>query len=206
MKKKNEEQEIYERLSYPFDREAIQLIPYGKLKLHTIKAQYIVERLNEVLGFSGWSMHGEYMPTDKGVLYKGVLKIKAFDHEVEAVGYSDFNQNNLGYSYKSAKTDALSKAASWIGVGNDVFKGKGDEAPPPDRNHLSTEDARRLREKCSSPFLDQDEVSKWLFDGFGIGGDRHFEGLTYEAAAEINEGLEDFKQKESDPFDCLMEM
>ena len=43
-------------------------------------------------------------------------------HSVDAIGFSE-NKKNIGDAYKGARTDALSKAASYLGLGNDMFKG-----------------------------------------------------------------------------------
>jgi len=98
--------------------------------LTTLKAQYIIERLNVVFGINGWDLTGEFIDKDKGVLFLGELKlfaskegVKEILHTVDAVGYAD-NKKNMGDTYKSSRTDALSKAASFIGIGNDMFKGE----------------------------------------------------------------------------------
>jgi hypothetical protein len=110
-------------------------------ELTSIKAQYIVERLNEVLGITGWRMKGEFNSVDGGMLYIGKLEIKITDmiHEIEAIGYSG-NKKNPGDTYKSARTDALSKAASYLGVGNSVFKGnvKVDDLEREQKDALKT--------------------------------------------------------------------
>jgi hypothetical protein len=120
-----DKEKFYEELKKPFENDAIQKVKMGKRQYDSIKAQYVVERLNEVLGISGWSLKGEFKATEKGILFFGTLEVKALSHEVQTVGFAPF-RFDLGDAYKSAKTAALSKAASWIGVGNEVFKGKGN--------------------------------------------------------------------------------
>jgi len=120
-----EEQELYDKLTKKFPDDAISSDTSRGFELTSLKAQYIVERLNEVFGLSGWSLDGSFEKHDKGILFIGYLKIKSLDHKVQAVGFS-VNKKNLGDSYKSSRTDALSKAASWLGVGNEIFKGHGN--------------------------------------------------------------------------------
>jgi hypothetical protein len=132
-------EDIYKKLSAPFPQEALKADKSrGSLVLTSITAQYIVERLNNVLGFTNWRLEGEYEKTDNGILFQGKLVLflghlaktpegASMYHYVPAIGYSD-NKRNVGDTYKSARTDALSKAASTLGVGNDVFKGL---VPPP---------------------------------------------------------------------------
>jgi len=100
------------------------------LKLTSIKAQYIVERLNEVLydsGAGGWYFTGTHKETENGVLFFGQLTITVGDQSVirEAVGFKQFTSwsKNDGDLYKSAQTDSLSKCASHLGIGNEVYKG-----------------------------------------------------------------------------------
>lgn len=138
---------FYKRLTTPFPDEALSVDSSRGFNLTSVKAQYVVERMNETFGMDGWTFTGEYQKEDNGVLYFGELAVRVGGetvvftsddgtqaetyeplwHTVEGVGYSD-NKRNIGDTYKSARTDALSKAASMLGVANDVFKGK--VAPP----------------------------------------------------------------------------
>lgn len=119
----------YDLLSRPFPKSALSKDTSRGFELTSIKAQYIVERLNESLGLFGWNLTGEYVEKKDGVLYHGKLHIKIGEQEkvVEATGWSK-NKKNLGDTFKSANTDAMSKCASKIGVGNEVFKGEAGKA------------------------------------------------------------------------------
>jgi len=122
------ENEVYKALAAEFPAEAIQGDSSRGFALTTIKAQYIRERLNEVLGIMGWSFGGEYEEREDGsVLFKGglVFTVEEKQNRIFSVGYSA-KKKNVGDSYKSANTDSLSKCASFIGVGNSVFKGLVD--------------------------------------------------------------------------------
>lgn len=120
-----DESDIYQKLTKKFPNDAISTDSSRGFDLTSIKAQYVVERLNEVFGIAGWSLHGEFKPADRGILFIGELTLKTLNHSVQAIGFS-LIKKVLGDSYKSARTDALSKAASWIGVGNEIFKGHGN--------------------------------------------------------------------------------
>lgn len=116
---------VYEKLSAPFPAEAYSEDKSRGFALTSLKSQYAVERLNETVGIAGWAMKGEFTETDKGILYLGNLNLLVdgnIIHSVEAIGYSD-NKKNVGDTYKSARTDALSKASSYVGLGNEMFKG-----------------------------------------------------------------------------------
>lgn len=116
--------EVYKKFLSDFPPEAYDEDNSRGFPLTTLKAQYIVERLNEVCGLDGWALTGEYKEIEEGVLYFGKLTINIDGKEIvrESVGFSK-DKKNVGDSYKSARTEALSKAASYLGIGNDMFKG-----------------------------------------------------------------------------------
>lgn len=123
------ETEIYSKLAADFPREAMTADKSRGFALTSIKAQYVTERLNDVLGFMNWTHGGEFQRVDEGVLYLGTLVITVDGRQNRqfAPGFAKITDGkNLGDAYKSAKTDSLSKAASLIGVGNSVFKGMVD--------------------------------------------------------------------------------
>jgi len=121
--------DIYKKLIVAFPDEAYSLDSSRGFNLTSIKAQYVVERLNEVVGLDGWSLTGDYTTTDDGVLFFGQLTINdGFKpHIQQSVGFSK-TKKLVGDAYKGAKTDSLSKAASLFGLGNEVFK--GNVVPP----------------------------------------------------------------------------
>lgn len=124
-----DEKEVYEALSAPFPPEAMNKDSSRGFALTSVKAQYVVERLNDVLGVMSWTFGGDFKETEKGVLYMGalVITINGKQNRHFAPGYAEFGPKKLvGDVYKSAHTDSLSKCASKFGVGNDVFKGLVD--------------------------------------------------------------------------------
>lgn len=122
-------EEIYKGLSAEFTDEAYSVDSSRGFDLTSIKAQYLVERLNNVCGLDGWSHSGAYESVEGGVIYKGILIVNdgMKGHQQEAVGFAVIKRN-VGDAYKGAKTDSLSKAGSLFGLGNSVFKGL--VAPP----------------------------------------------------------------------------
>lgn len=115
---------LLEQLEKPFPKEAMTIDNSRGFSLTSIKPQYIVERLNHVLGLENWSHGGEYEVVNGGVIFKGALVATVAGKQVRqfAVGFGK-DGKNAGDTYKSAKTDSLSKCASYLGIGNDVFKG-----------------------------------------------------------------------------------
>lgn len=121
------EKKIYEALKAPFEMIAYGVDSSRGFDLASLKAQYIPDRLNTVLGMSNWHFDGNFEKDEHGVLFHGRLVVSVGKRvkEVKSVGYADFKKN-LGDTYKSAMTDALSKAASHVGVADEAFKGLVD--------------------------------------------------------------------------------
>jgi hypothetical protein len=59
---------------------------------------------------------------NKMVVVKVRLTIPAYGIDYECYGGND--NADLGDAYKGATTDALTKIASWLGIGQEVFKGE----------------------------------------------------------------------------------
>lgn len=128
-KTKEQELSLYEQLSEDFAADALTADTSRGFALTSIKPQYIKERLNTVVGIDGWKFRGEYVQVDGGVIYLGALTLVIDGTEIthEAPGFAA-HKRNLGDTYKGAQTDALSKCASFFGIGNEVFK--GNVTPP----------------------------------------------------------------------------
>lgn len=120
--------EIYTKLSAPFPDEAYGADTSRGTILTSLKAQYIVERLNEVLGLGNWRIEGDWKDVADGILFIGELTCQLDAETVISTGpVAGFGSDNLassGDAYKSARTECMSKAASLLGIGNDMYKGK----------------------------------------------------------------------------------
>lgn len=112
-------------LTHPLPPEAVTPHP-TKSYLSSIKSIYVTERLNEVFGVGSWRVEVEKVDqANKMVVVKVHLTIPAYGIDYECYGGND--NTDLGDAYKGATTDALTKIASWIGIGKEVFKGKAGE-------------------------------------------------------------------------------
>ena len=128
--------EIREELRKPFPPEAISQHP-TKTFLSTIKAIYIVERLNDIFGIGGWNIESEIVEdTTDYVSMKGRITIGNHeDSDYFTTPYQYGGHKKTGKNtepadgYKSAVTDCQSKCASYLEIGIDIFKGKGDRKP-----------------------------------------------------------------------------
>ena len=108
------------KLKGPLPREAVSPNPQ-KPGLSVIKVIYVVERLNEVFGLNGWHVDNEVVETGRMVVVRATLSVPRYAITIEQFGGND--NSDRGDAYKGACTDALSKCASYLGIGMDVYKG-----------------------------------------------------------------------------------
>lgn len=114
------------QLVRPLPQEAVTPHP-TKTYLSSIKSIYVTERLNEVFGVGSWRVEVDKVDqANKMVVVKVRLTIPAYGIDYECYGGND--NADLGDAYKGATTDALTKIASWLGIGQEVFKGKAGKA------------------------------------------------------------------------------
>jgi Rad52/22 family double-strand break repair protein len=116
--------ELIAKLREPLPPEAVSPNPQ-RPGLSVIKVIYVVERLNEVFGLNGWRVVNEVVENGHMVVVKGALKIPKYNIHIEQYGGND--NPDRGDAYKGACTDALSKCASYLGIGMDVYKGLHDD-------------------------------------------------------------------------------
>jgi hypothetical protein len=110
---------LISKLRVPLPAEAISR--NRNTGLFAIKAAYVVERLNEVFGLNGWRFAPEVVESGRMVVVKGALLVPAYDIHIEQFGGND--HSDRGDAYKGACTDALSKCASYLEIGIEVYKG-----------------------------------------------------------------------------------
>src|ERR1700740_2272872 len=112
--------DLLEKLKAPLPAEAVSPNP-EKPGLSAIKVIYVVERLNEVFGLNGWHVDNEVVETGRMVVVRATIAIPVYAIAIEQFGGND--NPDRGDAYKGACTDALSKCASYLGIGMDVYKG-----------------------------------------------------------------------------------
>jgi hypothetical protein len=118
--------EIIALINKPLPKEAIKQHPTKKY-LSTIKAIYVVERLNECFGIGGWIVNNEFVERSGAwVVVKSTLIVPEYGITIPDI-FGGNDNADLGDAYKGACTDALTKIASYMGIGMDVFKGLADK-------------------------------------------------------------------------------
>lgn len=119
---KNVTDKQMEAIARPLPAEAVSPHPTKKF-LSSIKSIYVTERLNEVFGVGKWKVETEVVDKEgKMVVVKLKFSIPEYGIYYECFGGND--NSDLGDAYKGATTDAITKVASWLGIGSEVFKGK----------------------------------------------------------------------------------
>ena len=116
--------EVLEKLKTPLPPEAVSPNP-ERPGLSVIKVIYVVERLNDVFGLNGWRVVNQVVESGRMVVVKATVTIPEYGIVIEQYGGND--NPDRGDAYKGACTDALSKCASYLGIGMDVYKGLRDE-------------------------------------------------------------------------------
>lgn len=116
--------------------------------MSAIHPMAIIDVLNEAFGIGVWQFKTDFLTCDKDIqktktgerqIYvsavKGTLIVPEYDIHIEQFGGS--TNDDKGDSLKGGATDALTKCASYLGVGATIYKGQGNI----DGFTMSTEDA-----------------------------------------------------------------
>lgn len=119
--------DTYAQLCEPLPPEALKQHP-SKTYLTTINPMYVVDRLNNVFGIGKWQIHYDIIEADgKMPVVKGTLIIPEIGVHIEQFGGND--NADRGDAWKGAATDALTKCASYLGVGRNVWMNIKPEEP-----------------------------------------------------------------------------
>ena len=146
--KQNLTAEQLAKIAEPLSPEAISAHP-TRTGMSTIKGIFVTERLNEVFGVGEWIVKTKLLApisvivkttssgrerTEYTALSKTILEIPSAGIYYECIASS--TNDDMGDAAKGATTDAITKIASWIGIGIDVYKGKHGAAPKPANANL----------------------------------------------------------------------
>lgn len=134
-----------EQLSKPLPPEALKDHPTKKdssgKPMTTIKAIYVIDRLNEVFGIGGWHLKTDYISHDKIVRitqtgkerteYISAVKtiFTAPEYEIHLECIAGSTNDDLGDSLKGGTTDGITKIASYLNIGTDIWRGTKPKTP-----------------------------------------------------------------------------
>ena len=132
-----------------------------KTGMSAIHPMAIIDVLNEAFGLGEWEFRAEYIQCNPFIqktktgtrpMYmsavKGLLIVPKLNIHIEQFGGSD--NTDMGDALKGGATDALTKCASYLGVGASIYKGQGNIEPI---KVISTDEAFTLLREAST--LDQ---------------------------------------------------
>lgn len=180
--------EQLDKLKEPLPACAISQHPTKKF-LSTIKAIYVVERLNDVFGVGQWRTQTEFIEkVEKMVVVKSVFTV--FDTNILLEAYGGNDNADLGDAYKGASTDALTKISSYLGIGMDVFKGLATNYQ--EKEEIKYEPIKEPVNTAENYFKPKDEPivpsKKFVFTPKSDAGVRMMQGLNETAKQVISEG------------------
>lgn len=115
-----------------------------KTKMTVIHPMAVIDRLNDVFGIGAWQFKTDFISCEREIqktktgerqIYvsavKGILLIP--NHQIHIEQFGGSTNDDKGDALKGGATDALTKIASYLGVGASVYKGmgnvSGDEEP-----------------------------------------------------------------------------
>ena len=177
---------IVQKLKKPLDQAALKPLYKGS-HLSAISPMYIIERLNDVFGVENWVAEEQIIKeieTQKGmyVVARVTLKCRIDENSVIVRSQYGGNENpmDIGDSYKGAVTDALTKCASMIGIGQDVYKGNQSHNKAIAGDSISSTNLQK-----EEPFVKQtpsdssveSPLPNWINDQITCG---YLKGKTYQ--------------------------
>lgn len=133
-------------LKAPLPEKALKPHPTKKnsegTPMTTIKPQYVIDRLNEVFGVGGWQFKTREVHHEKNIRTTAALKeriefttaahssliVEQYGIHLECIAGN--TNDDLGDAFKGAGTDALTKMASYLGIGADIWRGTQDNKKP----------------------------------------------------------------------------
>lgn len=101
----------------------------SKTYLSVINPMAVIDVLNEAFGVGQWQFKTEAINfVGKFAVVKGTLLVPEYNIHIEQFGGND--NVDVGDAYKGATTDALTKIASYLGIGASIYKGQGNVNAP----------------------------------------------------------------------------
>lgn len=140
------------KLKEKFPAKAYKQVNFGR-GFTSIDAYYVIERLNDVFGLDGWIVEvDEWVVSGNSVACIG--RLTAGKIVRQAVGDGTIIKGNQAEAYKKAFTNLISKAASYIEIGLDVYQGTHDSDPYLDKEYLQSQSSRQVSDKKNKQYRD----------------------------------------------------
>jgi len=107
----------------------------AKTNMTAIHPMAVIDRLNEVFGIGGWSFTTEFISCEKRVqktkngerdVYDSAVKGRLTIEDLILEQYGGSTNDDKGDAIKGGCTDALTKIASYLGIGAEIYKNHGN--------------------------------------------------------------------------------
>lgn len=194
--------EIVKKLNKPFPKEAESTDPARGFT--GIKTPYVIERLNEVFGLcgQGWTFEITHLDVQENLVIATVQLQYVIGEEwskpIVASGDMAVIRERVGDSIKGAVSDAIKKAASYLGVGLDAYKGllNGSQKQPTKRR-APPRATLQDKQEAIKHWIDEPKVRNrfWAFAkaDLGLTEDQVHKALTPTSKAEPIGSVREFK-------------
>lgn len=135
MSNRNMTTEQVEKLNKKLPDWAIKDHPTKK-NMTVIHPMAVIERLNEVFGVGVWQFTTEYISCDPFIqktkngersMYMSAVKGRLQIGDIILEQYGGSSNDDKGDALKGGATDALTKIASYLNIGAEIYKGRGNE-------------------------------------------------------------------------------
>lgn len=143
--------EIIAKLTAPLPEWAIKPHPVKK-NMTAIHPMAVIDRLNECFGYGGWNFETEFISCDQRVqktvngeryVYDSAVKGRLLIGNLILEQYGGSTNDDKGDALKGGCTDALTKIASYLGIGAEIYKGHGNVAGGEEPKAQPTQPIRR---------------------------------------------------------------
>lgn len=123
-----------EQLGQPLPSWALKPHP-TKSNMTVIHPMAVIDRLNEVFGIGAWNFETQFLSSEKEVqktkngerdVYVSAVKGRLTIGTLILEQFGGSTNDDKGDSLKGGATDALTKIASYLGIGASVYKGMGN--------------------------------------------------------------------------------
>jgi len=123
----NNREETLTALAAPFPENLVRTrVGAGGVQLRWVPARSVSERLDQVLGVTGWDFDVQALPDGKTI--HGTLRIRLADGSSAMRSDFGYETGGSGETLKEAASDALRRCASLFGVARYLYQGEAGPA------------------------------------------------------------------------------
>jgi hypothetical protein len=162
--------------------------------LSSVNSAYVIERLNDVFGEDGWEAAFDVIEQGAHIVVKCsfLARVPGTERVIRRYTFGGNTNQDRGDAYKGACTDALTKAASQIGIAGAVYKGMHDtelqkaeprKAPASDEPRITAVENQSFWSAAKKSGKNSEQVQRYL-NTLGIDAVDKMPKKNYAAALE----------------------